>query len=64
MTIIAKESDEGVRMLHAIDPELSPRGIKMDHVMASECHDDMDLIMSKMQVDLNQFRDFIKSTAN
>ena len=47
MTIIAKESDEGVRMLHVIDPA---RGIKMNHVMAYECHDDMDLIISKMQV--------------
>ena len=46
--IIAKESDEGVRVLHAIDPELTQRGIKMDHVMAYECRDDMDLLMSKM----------------
>ena len=61
MTIIAKESDEGVRMLHVIDPA---RGIKMNHVMAYECHDDMDLIMSKMQVDLNKCMDFQKSIAN
>ena len=62
--IIAKESDEGVRMLHVIDPELTPRGIKMDYVMACECHDDMNLLMSKMQEDLNQCMDFLKSTAN
>lgn len=61
MTIIAKESDEGVRMLHVIDPA---RGIKMDHVMAYECRDDIDLLMSKMQEDLNQCMDFLKSRAN
>lgn len=65
--IIAKESDEGLRMLHVIDPELTPRGIKMNYVMACECHDDMYLLMSKMheaQEDLNQCMDFLKSRAN
>ena len=48
--ILAKISEEGVRMLHVVDPELTPKGIKMDYVMACECHDDMDMLMERMRI--------------
>lgn len=65
--IIARSSDEGVRMLHVIDPEFTSKGIRMDYVMACECHDDMDMLMDKMHSaheELNQCFNFFKERAN
>lgn len=62
-SIIARSSDEGVRMLHVIDPEFTPKGIKLDYIMACECHDDMDMLMDKMRTaneELNKCVSFVK----
>lgn len=47
--IIAKQSDEGIRMIHAYDTEFTSKGIKMKCVMACECHADMDMLVDKME---------------
>lgn len=46
--MIAKQSSEGVRMIHAFDTRLTKTGIDMHCVMACECHDDMDMLVDKM----------------
>ena len=46
--IIAKESAEGVRMIHAFDTNFTNTGIELKTVMACECHDDMDMLVEKM----------------
>lgn len=57
--ILAKISEEGVRMLHVVNPELTPKGIKMDYVMACECHDDMDMLMERMRIAQKDLIDYI-----
>ena len=47
--IIAKQTYDGIRMLHAYDTEFTSKGIEMHCVMACECHDDMDMLMNKME---------------
>lgn len=46
--IIAKESKDGVKMIHAFDTRFTNTGIEMNCVMACECHDDMDMLVEKM----------------
>lgn len=46
--IIAKESAEGVRMIHAFDTNFTNTGIELKTVIACECHDDMDMLVEKM----------------
>ena len=47
--IIAKESDEGIRMVHAYEVEFTNKGICMNCVMACECHDDMDMLIEQVE---------------
>ena len=47
--IIAKESDEGIRMIHAYNVEFTNKGICMNCVMACECHDDMDMLVEQVE---------------
>ena len=58
--ILAKIREEGVRMLHVVNPELTPKGIKMDYVMACECHDDMDMLMERMRIAQKELIDCIE----
>jgi len=46
--IIAKETIDGVRMIHAYETNITNRGIEMKSVMACECHEDMDMLVDKM----------------
>lgn len=47
--IIAKQSYDGIRMLHAYQTDFTNKGIEMHCVMACECHDDMDMLINKME---------------
>lgn len=46
--IIAKQADDGVRMIHAFDTKFTNTGIEFDCVMACENHGDMDMLIDKM----------------
>ena len=47
--IIAKQSSDGIHMIHAYQTEFTNKGITLHCVMACECHDDMDMLMNQME---------------
>ena len=47
--MIAKQTDEGIRMIHAYDTNFTSKGVELNCVMACECHDDMNMLVGRME---------------